>query len=824
MPAPWCSHASTRSALDAGWGSAVRGTARSAAGENWAPDLRACARTRAPRDRRADWPCPGSGAKVEVVRDRWGIPHIYAQSEDDLFFAQGLRAGAGPALPDGAVAPADPGPSGRVPGTGVGGARPHDPSRDPLPGRPRRRVGELRSGRCGAWPSASWPGSTRTSTACAPGRPWSSRLAGFAPEHWAGRGPAGSRRGLRDEQQRAERGLACPPRAALRSSKPRSSCGRPTRRWTGGCPTGLDLEAVDEELAAALGRIGAAPSSAQWSQAGKRRLRRRGQQQLGGGRSAHRLDRQARARQRSAPRPRPPVAAIPRAPRGARASGHRRGGALVPGHRHRPQRAHRLGPHDLQPSTRRTWSRRPSIRPGSGALPRGGGLGAHAGGDGDHPGQGCARASRSSSKFTRHGPVVFEDKDRAAPGLRPALDGQRAGHRRATWPASPWPGRGAGPSSARRWRAGRCRARTSSTPTSTGNIGYQATGLAPIRRRRARACCRLPGVGGVRLDGLRVDRRAAPCLQPGRRLPGHRQPQHASAGRPRGRATSGRTDSASTAIVEVLREARGFGVAESQALQQDVVALPARSLVPLVRGDLLRGGPRRGSAARLARSCCSWPGTSKMDRESAGAAMFAAFHIRLAADYVAQVLPRGAPVGSRPWCAPRRPRRWWTACAARARRGTFSWRGLSARRCWISRRRLGNDPAAWKWGDLHQARFAHRLGVGEAGAGPLRPGARAAPRVRLHREHDRRRRLRPERRRHLPRGPGHVRLGQLGGDERPRPVGPAREPPLRRPRCPYWAEGRYFPLAFSPTEGGRGRRAPPDPRSRAIAASPRNRG
>src|SRR5262245_24767666 len=27
---------------------------------------------------------------VEVVRDRWGIPHIYAQSQDDLFFAQGF--------------------------------------------------------------------------------------------------------------------------------------------------------------------------------------------------------------------------------------------------------------------------------------------------------------------------------------------------------------------------------------------------------------------------------------------------------------------------------------------------------------------------------------------------------------------------------------------------------------------------------------------------------------------------------------------------------------------------------------------------------------
>src|SRR5438309_7724057 len=26
---------------------------------------------------------------VEILRDRWGVPHIYAQTVDDLFFAQG---------------------------------------------------------------------------------------------------------------------------------------------------------------------------------------------------------------------------------------------------------------------------------------------------------------------------------------------------------------------------------------------------------------------------------------------------------------------------------------------------------------------------------------------------------------------------------------------------------------------------------------------------------------------------------------------------------------------------------------------------------------
>src|SRR5690606_20822245 len=32
---------------------------------------------------------PGLRAPVEVIRDTWGVPHIYAANTDDLFFAQG---------------------------------------------------------------------------------------------------------------------------------------------------------------------------------------------------------------------------------------------------------------------------------------------------------------------------------------------------------------------------------------------------------------------------------------------------------------------------------------------------------------------------------------------------------------------------------------------------------------------------------------------------------------------------------------------------------------------------------------------------------------
>ena len=34
----------------------------------------------------------GLNASVEIIKDRWGISHIYAETEEDLFFAQGYNA------------------------------------------------------------------------------------------------------------------------------------------------------------------------------------------------------------------------------------------------------------------------------------------------------------------------------------------------------------------------------------------------------------------------------------------------------------------------------------------------------------------------------------------------------------------------------------------------------------------------------------------------------------------------------------------------------------------------------------------------------------
>jgi len=38
------------------------------------------------------WTVPGLKSTVEILVDRWGVPHIYANNQDDLFFAQGFNA------------------------------------------------------------------------------------------------------------------------------------------------------------------------------------------------------------------------------------------------------------------------------------------------------------------------------------------------------------------------------------------------------------------------------------------------------------------------------------------------------------------------------------------------------------------------------------------------------------------------------------------------------------------------------------------------------------------------------------------------------------
>lgn len=56
---------------------------------DWLDEVRAAAAAAVP-DLEGEIAVPGLGASVEVIHDRWGVPHVYAETLDDLFRAQGF--------------------------------------------------------------------------------------------------------------------------------------------------------------------------------------------------------------------------------------------------------------------------------------------------------------------------------------------------------------------------------------------------------------------------------------------------------------------------------------------------------------------------------------------------------------------------------------------------------------------------------------------------------------------------------------------------------------------------------------------------------------
>ena len=63
-----------------------------ASAQRAAPDLKSLARQSLAKID-GELKVPGLRAPVEIIRDKWGVPHIYARNQDDMFFAQGYVMG-----------------------------------------------------------------------------------------------------------------------------------------------------------------------------------------------------------------------------------------------------------------------------------------------------------------------------------------------------------------------------------------------------------------------------------------------------------------------------------------------------------------------------------------------------------------------------------------------------------------------------------------------------------------------------------------------------------------------------------------------------------
>ncbi len=251
-------------------------------------------------------------------------------------------------------------------------------------------------------------------------------------------------------------------------------------------------------------------------------------------------------------------------------------------------------------------------------------------------------------------------------------------------------------------------------------------------------------------------------------------------------------------VAEVLSQNRKFSVEDMQKLQRDVVSLPARQLVPLLNGVK----PSTPGQKRAVDLLLAWD--KVLDRDSAAAALYEYWVLKLTPKVYAPRIPAGATFRQYDI---QRVIAWLTKPDAAY--GASSGARAQARNAMLLAaldeavadlgKRLGDDMARWKWGDIHTADFVHPLATTDAlkalfRVEPVRRGGDAYTVMAAS-------------------SPTETSANQVSGASfmfvldvknwdasRGLSVpGNSAQPlsPHYADLAPYWGEGKYFPLAFS---------------------------
>jgi penicillin amidase len=310
-------------------------------------------------------------------------------------------------------------------------------------------------------------------------------------------------------------------------------------------------------------------------------------------------------------------------------------------------------------------------------------------------------------KFTRHGPVIHEDRQRHRAyvlhwvGGEPGTAGYLASlslNRARSWPEFR--------EALKRWKV----------PSENlvyadveGNVGWQVAGLAPIRKGWS-GLLPVPGAeGAYEWQGF----------LPAAELPGaFNPPRHFLATANHNILPPGYShelgfdwgeDTRYRRIAEVLGAGGKFTVADFQRLQHDEVSPPARNLARLLRE--VKGVSRelRPWVQRLA----AWEGTA--GRDSAAAALYEIWMTKLAPAVFKPHVPEKwlpAVTGSPEKTVEllRHPTRRWFGKSPRAGRDALMLKSLGEAVA-EAKAKLGPDPETWRWGTLHTATFRHVLGT-----------------------------------------------------------------------------------------------------------------
>ncbi len=224
-------------------------------------------------------------------------------------------------------------------------------------------------------------------------------------------------------------------------------------------------------------------------------------------------------------------------------------------------------------------------------------------------------------RFTRHGPVLFEDrKARKAYALRAA-----------------WREVGGAPylaslrmAQARNWEEFRNACAYNHAPSESmvwadreGHVGFQAAGIQPLRRNWS-GLLPVPGDGRYEWEGYLPIRELPHELDPARGFIATANSYLYPIDYPRPEAMHHLWNDAYRLgrISEVLGSGTLFNVAEVMRLQNDDLSIPARQLVPLLEGIALEG-----DAARARDMLLKWDFI--LDKDSVPAAIFVTWQRRL---------------------------------------------------------------------------------------------------------------------------------------------------------------------------------------------------
>jgi penicillin amidase len=239
-----------------------------------------------------------------------------------------------------------------------------------------------------------------------------------------------------------------------------------------------------------------------------------------------------------------------------------------------------------------------------------------------------------------------------------------------------------------------------------GNHGWQAIGFVPVRRS-GDGLMPVPGDGRYDWTGLRDFRALPGDYNPAKGWFASANQNNLPEGWPRDRipAFSFREPYRYQRIADVLSAQPRHRLADSVALQHDTLSTPARQLVALLPA---RGSAEAEPAIAMLRG---WDG--RLDADSGPAALFEILWRELVARMLAAIVPERAralvddisPSVLLGLLA--HPDRRLGPDPVAARDALFD-AALAA--AWVSARtQLGADPAAWRWGSLHQVRIRHPL-------------------------------------------------------------------------------------------------------------------